>query len=50
MQFDKAGLHPVLQETVMEMMKYTRPTPIQAYTIPALLLGNDVIAIAQTGQ
>lgn len=34
----------------MEMMKYTRPTPIQAYTIPALLLGNDVIAIAQTGQ
>ncbi|KAM0718078.1 hypothetical protein Q7P37_006410 [Cladosporium fusiforme] len=47
--FDKAGLHPVLEETITQFMGYTRPTPIQAYTIPALLQGNDVIAIAQTG-
>ncbi len=29
--------------------KYQSPTPIQAQTIPAVLLGRDVIGIAQTG-
>ena len=28
---------------------YIAPTPIQAYTIPAVLLGHDVVACAQTG-
>jgi ATP-dependent RNA helicase DDX3X len=28
---------------------YEHPTPIQAYTIPAVLQGKDVIATAQTG-
>ena len=28
---------------------YTVPTPIQAYTIPAVLNGRDIIGIAQTG-
>ncbi len=28
---------------------YTRPTPIQAKVIPAMLDGNDVLGIAQTG-
>jgi ATP-dependent RNA helicase DDX3X len=28
---------------------YEFPTPIQAYAIPAVLTGHDLIAIAQTG-
>lgn len=49
-QFDTAGLHPVMQEIVTKKMGYTVPTPIQAYTIPAVLSGADVIGISQTGQ
>jgi ATP-dependent RNA helicase DDX3X len=49
-QFDTAGLHPILQEIVTKKMGYTVPTPIQAYTIPAILSGADVIGISQTGQ
>lgn len=49
-QFDSAGLHPVLQEIVTTKMGYSIPTPIQAYTIPAVLSGADVIGISQTGQ
>jgi len=30
-------------------MGYSVPTPIQAYTIPAVLAGADVIGISQTG-
>jgi ATP-dependent RNA helicase DDX3X len=29
---------------------YEFPTPIQAYAIPAVLTGHDLIAIAQTGK
>jgi hypothetical protein len=28
---------------------YETPTPIQAYTIPAVLEGHDMIGVAQTG-
>jgi len=31
-------------------MKYKSPTPVQAWTIPAILAGGDVIAISQTGE
>lgn len=29
---------------------YNVPTPIQAYSIPAVLTGHDLIAVAQTGK
>lgn len=47
--FQDAGLHPVMLENVTKS-GYDVPTPIQAYTIPAVLKGRDVIAVAQTGK
>ncbi|QSS64054.1 DEAD-box protein [Histoplasma capsulatum] len=46
--FDEAGLHPVMRENI-KLCGYKVPTPIQAYAIPAVLTGNDLIAVAQTG-
>ncbi|EEH18325.1 hypothetical protein PABG_00888 [Paracoccidioides brasiliensis Pb03] len=45
--FDDAGLHPVMRENV-KLCGYHVPTPIQAYSIPVILTGNDLIAVAQT--
>jgi len=39
----------VILDNVVNKMGYGLPTPIQAYTIPIVLAGHDVIAIAQTG-
>lgn len=49
MQFDDAGLHPVMRENI-KLCQYGFPTPIQSYCIPAVLSGRDVIGIAQTGE
>lgn len=49
MQFEDAGLHPVMLENV-KLCQYIAPTPIQSYCIPSILTGNDVVAIAQTGE
>ncbi|KPI44667.1 ATP-dependent RNA helicase ded1 [Cyphellophora attinorum] len=46
--FDNAGLHPVIVENI-KLSGYDTPTPIQAYTIPAIGKGYDVIGTAQTG-
>ncbi|RAQ52197.1 DEAD/DEAH box RNA helicase [Aspergillus flavus] len=46
--FDDAGLHPIVRENV-KLCHYDIPTPIQAYAIPAVMTGHDLIAIAQTG-
>ncbi len=46
--FKEAGLHPVMLENVM-LAGYDVPTPIQQFTIPAVLKGYDVVACAQTG-
>ncbi|KAK4608991.1 ATP-dependent RNA helicase DED1 [Fulvia fulva] len=46
--FDDAGLHPIMLDNV-KRCGYKTPTPIQAYTIPAVQMGHDVVGIAQTG-
>ena len=48
MTFKDAGLHPVMLRNV-ELAGYQVPTPIQKYCLPAIAMGHDVIAIAQTG-
>ncbi|KIW16052.1 hypothetical protein PV08_06103 [Exophiala spinifera] len=46
--FKSAGLHPVMLENV-ELCGYEFATPIQAYAIPAVITGHDMIGVAQTG-
>ncbi|KAJ6443969.1 meiotically up-regulated protein [Purpureocillium lavendulum] len=46
--FKDAGLHPLMIENVV-LAGYDNPTPIQKFTIPAMLQGYDVIGVAQTG-
>jgi superfamily II DNA/RNA helicase len=47
-KFEDAGLHPAMAKNIA-LAKYTVPTPIQKYCIPAIRAGHDLIAIAQTG-
>ncbi|KAI1181103.1 P-loop containing nucleoside triphosphate hydrolase protein [Nemania sp. FL0916] len=46
--FNDAGLHPAMLRNV-ELCGYKTPTPIQRYCIPAIRMGYDLLAIAQTG-
>ncbi|KAI4275520.1 MAG: hypothetical protein LQ337_003163 [Flavoplaca oasis] len=46
--FEDAGLHPTVLDNV-KRCGFVIPTPIQAYCLPAVLKGRDVIGIAQTG-
>jgi ATP-dependent RNA helicase RhlE len=48
MTFEKLGLSEELLRSVRDT-GYTKPTPIQAQAIPAILEGSDVMAAAQTG-
>lgn len=48
MSFEPLGLQAELLSAV-KAEGYTTPTPIQAKTIPVILLGKDVLAGAQTG-
>ena len=49
LKFEDAGLHPAMLENT-QLAGYIRPTPIQAYTLPTILQGKDMIACAQTGK
>jgi ATP-dependent RNA helicase RhlE len=48
MSFQSLGLSAELLRAVSEQ-KYDTPTPIQTQTIPVILAGRDVLAVAQTG-
>jgi ATP-independent RNA helicase DbpA len=47
-QFEKLALSPALL-SVIEELKYTQMTPIQAQSIPILLKGEDLIGQSKTG-
>ena len=48
-KFEDAGLHPVMLDNI-KLCRYNVPTPIQAYVLPSVLKGIDIIGIAQTGE
>lgn len=48
MSFDSLKLSPPLLKAISEQ-GYSKPSPIQAQAIPAVLEGKDVMAAAQTG-
>ena len=48
MTFNELGLSAALLETLAKL-NYQQPTPIQEAAIPAILKGNDILGIAQTG-
>ena len=48
MRFDELGLSDPLLKAI-EGAGYEEPTPIQAEAIPHMLMGRDIIGIAQTG-
>ncbi|WP_108124034.1 DEAD/DEAH box helicase [Saccharospirillum mangrovi] len=47
-RFSELGLAPALLET-LSRLGYETPTPIQQQAIPAVLSGQDVLGLAQTG-
>ncbi len=47
-EFTALPLLPELQQA-LEVLEYTRMTPVQAATLPPILAGRDVIAQARTG-
>ena len=48
MRFDKYSIAPEIKRN-LETLGFTRPTDIQFKSIPPILKGEDVLAIAQTG-
>ncbi|MFD2909041.1 DEAD/DEAH box helicase [Flavobacterium ardleyense] len=48
MTFNDLKLYPTIQQA-LEEEGYTNPTPIQEQAIPEILLGQDLVACAQTG-
>ncbi|KAI8854166.1 P-loop containing nucleoside triphosphate hydrolase protein [Chytridium lagenaria] len=48
-RWPQMGLPPAVFEVVRKVLKYEKPTAIQAQSIPAVMSGRDVIGIAKTG-
>lgn len=48
MNFDSFNLNPIILSN-LQALGYVTPTPIQSQSIPPILLGKDVMGLAQTG-
>lgn len=48
MNFNSFALNPIILSNI-QALGYTTPTPIQQQSIPTILLGKDVMGLAQTG-
>lgn len=48
MSFQTFNFHPSIMDGV-QALGYTKPTPIQLKSIPAIMNGHDLIGLAQTG-
>jgi len=48
MSFNRFNLHPQINAGILAA-GYSTPSPIQAQTIPAIIIGKDVLGLAQTG-
>lgn len=46
--FSDAGLLPTVEANVRKA-NYKKPTPVQKYSIPAIIAGRDLMGCAQTG-
>ena len=46
--FDECGFFETTRKNI-ERCQYTRPTPVQKYSIPIIKDGRDLMACAQTG-
>lgn len=47
-KFAQFGLDPLILKS-LERMQYKEPSPVQERTIPVIMQGKDIIALAQTG-
>ena len=47
-QFSEVQFCPVIRNNI-DLAKYDKPTPVQKYSIPAVLSNRDLMACAQTG-
>lgn len=46
--FEDSSLHASILHNI-KLSKYSKPTPVQKYSIPILMNGRDLMASAQTG-
>lgn len=46
--FDDLKLAPLLLENI-QRLRFTKPTPVQKYSVPIVVAGRDLMACAQTG-
>ncbi|KAL7668868.1 hypothetical protein ACOME3_009550 [Neoechinorhynchus agilis] len=48
MSFREMDFHPILANNIC-LARYDKPTPVQKYTIPAIINNRDIMSCAQTG-
>lgn len=48
-QFDDVEFGEIIRNNI-KLSRYTKPTPVQKYSIPIIMNGRDLMACAQTGK